>query len=143
MRNNNQVNTLNPITSKRSSRSKETKRAKQKQAEANSRRKVAKSWAFLGAGNKYRKAAVGESRSRMTSEIKENLINGTIFDLCEKNSMKRDNVQKRILRRIVEKRQAQASHRRTGHTQDLFASHLVRECCSKCMEEINRFRRCT
>ena len=54
MRNNNQVNTLNPITSKRSSRSKETKRAKQKQAEANSRRKVAKSWAYLAAGNKYR-----------------------------------------------------------------------------------------
>lgn len=141
MRNNKQVKALNPITSKRSSRSKETKRAKQKEAEANARRKVAKSWAFLGAGNKYRKAAVGESCSRITSEIKENFINGIFFDFCEKNSTKSANVQKRLIRRIVEKRQAQASHRRTGHTQDLFASYLVRECCSKCMDEINRFRR--
>lgn len=151
MRDNKQNKTLSPTTSKRPSRSKEAKRAKyrqrqkraeaKKQAEANARRKVAKSWAFLEAGNKYQKAAVRESCSRITSAIKEDFINGIHLDLREKNSVKSDIVQKRILRRIVEKRQAQASHRRTGHTQDLFASHLVRECCSKSMKEINRFRR--
>lgn len=155
MSNNKQTEVLTPITSKQSSLSKEAKRAKRrrrqmlrqkraetkKRAEANARRKLAKSWAFIGAGNKYQKAAVKESCSRITSEIKENFINGIHLDLREKNSVKSDIVQKRILRRVVEKRQAQASRRITGHTQDLFASHLVRECCSKSMKEINHFRR--
>lgn len=153
MSDNKQVKALTTITSKQSSLGKEAKHAKRKRRqmraetmkrlEANARRKVAKSWALIGAGNKYQKAAVRESCSLITSEIKENFINGSYLDLREKNSVKSDNVQKRILRKVVEKRQAQALHRITRHTQDLFASHCVRECCSKSMKEINLFRRCS
>ena len=46
----------------------------------------------------------------------------------------------RILRHIVEKRQAQASHKKHGRSEDLTSMHITLACTSKCMKDIRKKR---
>ena len=105
------------------------------QAEANARRKVAKSWALLAKGVKYRKAAAKESCDRLTLLLEEELFDGILFNLSGRNGMKSYACQKRILRRIVEKRQAQKAYRRIGRTESCYANYILRECTNKSMNK--------
>lgn len=113
-----------------------------KQAEANARRKVAKEWAVLAHGVKYQKAATKESCKRTTLLMEEELFDGILLNLREKNSKKSYHAQKRILRRIVEKRQAQQTHRSVGRSKDCFSRHMLRHCISKSMNDLYHFQLC-
>ncbi|MBP5423095.1 MAG: hypothetical protein J6Y78_11695 [Paludibacteraceae bacterium] len=121
-----------------------TKKANKKriQAEANARRKVAKSWALVAQGIKYRKAAVKESCDRLTQIMEEELFDGILLNLSGRNGMKSYSCQKRILRRIVEKRQAQSAHHQVGRTGSRYTNYILRECVNKSMEDFRHYQMC-
>lgn len=112
------------------------------QAEANARRKVAKSWALVAQGIKYRKAAVKESCDRLTQIMEEELFDGILLNLSGRNGMRSHTCQKRILRRIVEKRQAQSAHRLAGRSGNMFTKQLQRYCASQSLDSLKRYQLC-
>ena len=105
-------------------------------------RNIAKKWAIVGNSMRYKCAAVREASRNSFDDIKEEAFNGILIALSPHNSGKSLNVQKRILRRIVEKRQAQIVHRYMRHTDDLTASHLASVYISKCMEMLHQYQNC-
>ena len=105
-------------------------------------RNIAKKWAIVGNSMRYKCAAVREASRNSFDDIKEEAFNGILIALSPHNSGKSLNVQKRILRRIVEKRQAQIAHRYMRHTDDLTASHLASVYISKCMEMLHQYHKC-
>lgn len=127
---------------KESKRKKQMATQKRIQAEANARRKVAKSWDVLGHSTKYRKAAAKESCARTTRSLEYDVFDGLLLNLSGRNSVKSFSFQKRIIRRIVEKRQAQSVHRRVGRTTDRFASHILRHCASKSLCDLWHYQLC-
>ena len=111
-----------------------------------SRRKInkniAKRWAIVGNCMRYKRAAVREASRNSLDDIKEEAFDGILIALSPHNSGKSLNVQKRVLRRIVEKRQAQIAHRYMGHTDDLTASHLASVYSSKCIKMLRQYQNC-
>jgi hypothetical protein len=112
------------------------------QAEANARRKQAKSWALVAQGVKYRKAAVKESCDCLTQILEEELFDGILLNLRGRNGMKSYTCQKRILRRIVEKRQAQLAHRRAGRSGNRFTKQLQHYCASQSLDCLKLYQLC-
>lgn len=112
----------------------------EKKAEANARRKSNKRWEHVEASDRYRKTATEELCNMTTSKIKIEVLNGILLNLDIKSQVKPSRVQDRILRRIVEKRQAQANHKKHGRSEDLTTMRITLTCTSKCMEEIRKKR---
>ena len=110
-----------------------------KKAEANARRKVAKKWAKIGLGVGYKRAAIREAAHNVEELIKEEAFDGFLLLLSEGNRNKSMSFQKRILRRIIEKRQAQAVHRYLGHGDDRLPKYLTMANRSHCMNDLNFF----
>jgi hypothetical protein len=144
MKKNNSNNGQTEMNNTKKANRKMMQKANQKriQAEANARRKVAKSWALLAKGVKYRKAAAKESCDRLTLLLEEELFDGILFNLSGRNGMKSYACQKRILRRIVEKRQAQKTYRRIGRTENRYANYILRECTIKSMNDLQHYQEC-
>ena len=112
-----------------------------KQVEANARRKVVKAWARLANGTKYQTAAVKDVCELTTLQMEEELFDGILFQ--DKNNVKSYSAQKRILRRIVEKRQAQRTHGKISRTEDCFSRHISRYCVSKIMNNLKSYQMCS
>ncbi|MGM9686437.1 MAG: hypothetical protein ACI3YI_09485 [Bacteroidaceae bacterium] len=112
------------------------------QAEANARRKVAKSWDLVARGVKYRKAAAKESCGRLTQILEEELFDGILLNLKGRNGMKSYACQKHILRRIVEKRQSQSAHRLAGRSDNRFTKQLQCYCASQSLSRLQRYQLC-
>ena len=110
--------------------------------EANARRKVAKSWALVTRGVKYRKAAAKESCDRLTLLLEEELFDGILLNLNGRNGMKSYSCQKRILRRIVEKRLAQSAHRLAGRSGNRFTKQLLRYCANQSLDCLKHYQLC-
>jgi len=106
--------------------------------EADARRKVAQAWAKIGEGKKYRKAAAREASRATTAEIRAELFDGILLQLSPSYADRSIAIQKRVLRRIVEKRQAQAMLRETGRSDDLFASYIACRATSRCMRRLRQ-----
>lgn len=140
--NSNNGQTVMNNTKKASRKMMQKANQKRIQAEANARRKVAKSWELVGKVFKYRKAAAKESCGRLTQILEEELFDGIILNLKGRNGMKSYACQKRILRRIVEKRQAQSVHRRVGRTRSRYTNHIFRECTNKSMGDLQHYKMC-
>lgn len=140
--NSNNGQTVMNNTKKASRKMMQKANQKRIQAEANARRKVAKSWELVARGVKYRKAAAKESCGRLTQILEEELFDGILFNLSGRNGMKSYACQKRILRRIVEKRQAQKTYRRIGRTENRYANHILRECTSKSINDLSLYQKC-
>lgn len=105
-------------------------------------RNVARSWAIVGNSMRYKRAAVKEASWNSLDDIKVEVFDGILITLSPHNSGKSLNVQKRLLRRIVEKRQAQIAHRYIGHTEELTASHIASAYSSKCMMMLHQYQNC-
>lgn len=129
-------------TKKASRKMKQKANQKRIQAEANARRKVAKSWELVARGIKYRKAAAKESCGRLTQILEGELFDGILLNLKGRNGMKSYACQKRILRRIVEKRQAQSAHRRAGRSGNRFTKQLQHYCASQSLDHLKRYQLC-
>ena len=105
--------------------------------EAKARRKIAKRWDKITQSVSYQKASTRECCRCETSKLKDELFDGILINLREKNSKKSYNRQKRLLRRIVEKRQAQKVHHIVGKTENRFSNYMFRRCLSKSMKQMS------
>lgn len=110
------------------------------QAEANARRKVNKSWEKVEHTPRYRSASAKYMCDTITRKIEIEVLDGILLNLSIKSQTKSPSVQNRILRRIVEKRQAQANHKKFGRTEDLTSIHISITGTSRCMEAIRKKR---
>ena len=129
----NSKNTMNKKTNQ--------KQVKQsKKAEANARRKVNKSWEKMEHTLRYRSASAKAVCDTVTKKIEIEVLDGILLNLSIKSRTKSASVQNRILRRIVEKRQAQANHKKYGRTEDLTSVHISITSTSRCMEAIRKKR---
>lgn len=113
---------------------------KSKKTENNARRKVYKSWKKVEHTPRYRSASAKEVCDTITKMIEIEVLDGILLNLNIKSQMKPASVQNRILRRIVEKRQAQANHKKRGRTEDLTSIHVTITSTSRCMEAIRKKR---
>ena len=94
-----------------------------------------KSWLYIQSSDKYRNHVAIETCRRTTESLKLELYDGMSIVLNERNCVKSEKMQKRIMRRIIEKRQAQAAHHKLGRTADLFVPNIERANVSRCMYE--------
>ena len=132
-------NTTN-ISEKKRMRRTQKQVIRSKKAEANARRKVNKKWQDVEKTDRYRKAAIKNFYHHVTREIEIEVLDGIFLNLNVRNQKKSSNVQNRLLRRIVEKRQAQANHKKNGRTEDLTSMHIFISCTTRCMEDIHKKR---
>lgn len=113
---------------------------KRKKAEDNARRKVNKSWVKVEYTPRYHSASARYMCDTITRKIEIEVLDGILLNLSIKNQAKSPSVQNRILRRSVEKRQAQANHKKFGRTEDLTSIHISITGTSRCMEAIRKKR---
>lgn len=113
---------------------------KNKKAEANARRKVNKSWEKVEHIPRYRSASAKYVCDTITRKIEIEVLDGILLNLSIKSQTKSPSIQNRILRRIVEKRQAQANHKKFGRTEDLTSIHISITGTSRCIEAIRKKR---
>lgn len=113
---------------------------KSKKAEANARRKVSKSWEKVEHTPRYRSASAKYVCDAITRKIEIEVLDGILLNLSIKSQAKSPSVQNRILRRIIEKRQAQANHKKFGRTENLTSIHISITGTSRCMETIRKKR---
>lgn len=106
--------------------------------EANARRQVNAEWERMSKTRKYRQASNKQMCTSVSLKIENEVMDGILLNLNERNNSKSHNVQMRLLRRIVEKRQAQANHRKNGRSENLWSAHLTITCTSTCMNQIRR-----
>lgn len=92
-------------------------------------------WMLVQASDKYRNHVALETCQRITDTLKSELFDGFSIVLNSRNCTKSEKIQKRIMRRIIEKRQAQATHQKLGRTADLFVPKIERANVSRCMYE--------
>lgn len=108
-----------------------------KKKEAKTRRKVNEDWQRLEATNKYHKAIVINTCRNTTDRIADEVLNGILLNLNDRNSKRSASEQKRLLRRIVEKRQAQAIHTKVRKNRDRRSSVAVIYNSSRCMQRLH------
>ena len=97
-------------------------------------------WRKVEKTGRYHRAVTRELYTAVTNRVKVEVLDGILLNLNDRNQDKPISVQNRILRRIVEKRQAQANHRRNGRSRNRVCQHITIECTSRCMNEIRRRR---
>lgn len=138
MKNNRQIE----MSDRKKANRKTIQKANQKRirTEANARRKVNKSWEKLEHTPRYRSASARYVCDTITRKIETEVLDGILLNLSIKSQSKSPSVQNRILRRIVEKRQAQANHKKFGRTEDLTSIHISITGTSRCMEAIRKKR---
>lgn len=103
---------------------------------------LAKAWEKTSQKVSYKRALARESNEQIIKKAKDKLYDGIILELNERNSDKSQKMQHKILRRIIEKRQAQAVHKIIGHGEDLFASRLSNVYSRRCMRKLYRYQNC-
>jgi hypothetical protein len=135
---------MNTQSSKKNSNnnSKKVTMATQKFNEANARRKVAMSWAYVACGKNYKQNALRESEWKLTQKIEKELFDGIFLTLKERHEEKSYRVRKRMLRRIIEKRQAQSAHKCVGRTNDRLGAYLRNKTVGTCIKKIHKHQQC-
>lgn len=108
--------------------------------EARARRKVNEDWQRIESTCKYRKAAARGAGWNTTDRIADEILDGIFLNLKARDVEKSASEQKRLLRRIVEKRQAQAIHAKTRKSRDRKAAVAIIINTSKCIERLHRLR---
>lgn len=121
---------------------KELQLLKKRQAEANARRKVNEKWECVERLRCYQQAATREGCSNITATIQEECFDSILLHLSSRSESKSYNTQKRILRRIVEKRQAQLIHHTIGRTIDRFSTHMKTRSISQSVSELQHLQFC-
>lgn len=113
---------------------------RRKAKEAKARRKVNEDWRKVESTSIYRKAATRKAGWNTTDRIADEVLDGIFLSLNTRNEDKSASEQKRLLRRIVEKRQAQAVHAKTRKSRGRETAVAVIINTSKCIERLHRLR---
>lgn len=129
-----------PIENKSRKTNHSIRAEKRKEKEAKARRKVNEDWQRMELTGKYREAAAKSIGMNTTDRIAAKVLDGILLNLSERNSDKSPSEQKRLLRRIVEKRQAQAIHNKTRNNRDRRFAMTVITNSSKCMKRLHYLR---
>ena len=108
--------------------------------EAKARRKVNEDWKRVESTGKYRRVAVRGAGWNTTDRIADEVLDGIFLCLKVRDGEKSVSEQKRLLRRIVEKRQAQAIHSKTRKSRARKAAVAVIINTSKCLERLHNLR---
>lgn len=103
-------------------------------------RKLNENWQYLQNTKKYRKARSKEAWSNTCQRIAEEMLDGIFINLNGRHSEDSPSIQKKLMRRVIEKRQAQATFRKTGRTRNLQFASEIEINTRKCIEWINRIR---
>lgn len=128
--NSNKMNTTTPRN--------KTERRRAKEAKA--RRKVNEYWQRIESTGKYRKAVARGVVWNTTDRIADEVLDGIFLSLNARNDEKSASEQKRLLRRIVEKRQAQAIHAKTRNSRNRKTAIAIKSNTSKCLERLHHLR---
>ena len=123
------MTTSKEVKSNGSSKSKNSSKRTQKDT------KKGNVWLRVESTEKYRNYVALVTCCKITESLKLELLDGVSIVLNERNSNKSEKKKRRIMRRIVEKRQAQAAHQKLGRTKDLFVTNIERSNVSRCMYE--------
>ena len=102
--------------------------------------KVNKMWKSAEQNPRYRRAVAKEAYRNTTKRIVSEVLDGIFLNLNEKSQEKSSKVQNRILRRIVEKRQAQTVHRINGNVHDMKTQYQAKSMTSACILHIRKRR---
>lgn len=105
-----------------------------------SRKRLYENWQRVEATNKYQRAVAKSYGEHMTEKIAEEVLDGNFLNLNRRSQDKSWSEQKRILRRIVEKRHAQAIHSKRRNNRDRRTAIAVIANTSKCMERLHYLR---
>lgn len=118
-------------------------RDNRKRAEANARRKMAMDWDRVAHGIRYKRAATMEFCRRTTLQMEKELFDGILLNLKGRRAIAMSyNKQKRILRRIVEKRQSQQAYRKAGRSSNRLLNHMQQQCISDSLNKMKRHQMC-
>ena len=104
------------------------------------RKAMYEKWMHAEKSVRYKAMATEAIYEFTTLKIEAEILDGIFLRLNVRNQSKSSNVQNRLLRRIVEKRQAQANHKKNGRTCDRNSLRLSICCTSRCIKEINMKR---
>ena len=115
--------------------------AKGKKRAAKIRKELYDKWQHMERTARYLKAKNQEMRHYVSQAIESEVLDGIFIKLNDRNEDKSYPVKKRILRRIVEKRQAQAANRKYGKYNAAFVAATIATNTSQCMAHIERQRR--
>ena len=103
------------------------------------RKRLLKSWTKIACGIGYKYAATEETYKNSMQEIEDEMSDGgKLLPLSSRYRNKSINVQKRVLRRIIEKKQSQMAHRFFGHTDNLLTKRIANVFSKRCMKEVSR-----
>ena len=108
-----------------------------RKAEEKARKRIAEQWEHTRATACYRLWAATAYSKLKCSRLKAELSDGPLPKAIGRSNGKSAASLKRILRRIVEKRQAQAIHKMLGRSENLLYASLVNKYTSFCMEELH------
>lgn len=106
--------------------------------ETNARRVIAKSWALLA----HHKTVVRETCDRLSQILEDEIFDGILQNLNGRNGLKSYSCQKRILRRIVEKRQAQSAHRLVGRRTNWSIEQMQCSCAPPSLSNLQCYQQC-
>lgn len=98
-------------------------------------------WSRLRKARRYQRATRRVACNKIVTDIQHNALDGIFIDLNENNASKSYQVQKRILRRIVEKKCAQAASKSTKHYSPRFQESTSRTYIKHCMCQIDSIRK--
>lgn len=104
--------------------------------------KIVKGMKALAKRTIYKKVAVKAACYKTTVKIEEELFDGISLNLNQRNSIKSRSSQKRILRRIIEKRHAQAAHHTFGRGDKTLTSFMTRRSVGKSMDKLLQLQMC-
>ncbi len=113
-----------------------------KAKEAKARRIVAKAWQRKSETLCYRTATVKELCGKAMAELNQELFDGILIHLNARNCKKSLPCQKRLVRKIVEKRMSQAVHHVMGHEYDYISKIQAKKYSSICMEAFRNHCAC-
>lgn len=130
---NNSENTMNKNANQKQA-------IKNKKVEVNTRRRINKSWQEIEDTPRYRSMSARKTCDITNRKIEIEVPDGILLNLNVRNQTKPTSVQYRILRRIVEKRQAQANHKKYGHTEELTSIHISISTKNRCMQAVHKKR---
>ena len=108
--------------------------------EAQARRKLNEDWQKIEFTGKYRKAVARGAGWDTTDRIADEVLDGIFLKLKARDGEKSTSEQKRLLRRIVEKQQAQAIYAKTRKKRDRKTAVAVIINTNKCLERLHNLR---
>ena len=104
------------------------------------RKQLNEGWQTMERSRKYRRARDFETYRSTTQKIEAEVMDGIFLNLSERNCDKSFNVQMRLLRRIVEKRQAQANHAKNGRSADRKTNAVNTTLTRRSLAHLRRLR---